>query len=94
MKHWFIDPKSETHVISEDRPICSISFRDGTERAREENREFAHLIASAPDLLEALEEMIDRERRKYGRSELAQKIFRTNNAAALEITARARGEQS
>jgi hypothetical protein len=55
-KNWRIDPMADNHVIGDERPICSVSFRDSRipDGGTAQNREIARLIAAAPDLLEAL----------------------------------------
>ena len=60
-KNWRIDPKADNHVISDERPICSVSFHDTKlpDGGAAWNREIAQLIAQAPALLKALRELLE-----------------------------------
>lgn len=50
-----------------------------------------NLIATAPELLKALEAEIEAKRKSYDKTDEAQTYFRENNAAALAVIAKARG---
>jgi hypothetical protein len=51
----------------------------------------ARLIAAAPELVEALRELMAADRRRYDRTPEAQQHFRQNNAKYLALLARIEG---
>jgi hypothetical protein len=87
---WEVDKIASMHVQSGRRGVCSTGGYSNNQecpiKIEEENQANAHLIAAAPDMLEALEEVLNIK--DYDTAEKCEEV----REKARAIVAKARGE--